>query len=95
MVIPKVSLISELKVTYIKFLSKEKFLKASKKELICILLFIGKDSLQLRILLVNSKGNNLKFCKLKIIFQSPCKLNLLFHHKDSLNKKIHSDTVYR
>ena len=42
-----------------------------------------------------SAESNLKFCKLKIIFQSPCKLNSLFRYKDSLQKKIHSDIVYR
>ena len=70
-------------------------MKVSKKELICILPFIGEKSLQLRTHLVNSTENNLKFCKLKVIFQSPCKLNWLFHYKDSFKKKIHSDIVYR
>ena len=35
------------------------------------------------------------FCKLKVIFRSPCKLNSLFRYKDSLQKKICSDIVYR
>ena len=51
--------------------------------------------MQLRTRLVNSIESNLKFCKLKVIFQSPCKLNSLFRYKDSLQKKIPSDTVYR
>ena len=51
--------------------------------------------MQLRTGLVNSIESNLKFCKLKIIFQSPCKLNLLFRYKDSLQKKIRSDINYR
>ena len=42
-----------------------------------------------------SAESNLKFCKLKIIFQSPCKLNSLFRYKDSLQKKIHSNIVCR
>ena len=70
-------------------------LKASKKELICVLPFLGKRSMQLRTRLVNSIVSNLKFCKLKVIFQSPCKLNSLFRYKDSLQKKIRSDIVYR
>ena len=36
-----------------------------------------------------------KFCKLKVILQSSCKLNPLFRYKDSLQKKIRSDIVYR
>ena len=63
-------------------------LKASKKELICVLPFLGKRSMQLRTRLVNSIESNLKFCK-------PCKVNLLFRYKDSLQKKIRSDIVYR
>ena len=77
------------------FIKKEVVLKASKKELICVLPFLGKRSMQLRTRLVNSLESNLKFCKLKVIFQSPCKLNSLFRYKDSLQKKIRSDIVYR
>ena len=76
------------------FIKKEVVLKASKKELICVLPFLGKKSMQLRTRLVNSTESNLKFCKLKVIFQSPCKLNSLFCYKDSLQKKIRSDIVY-
>ena len=67
------------------FIKKKVALKASKKELICVLPFLGKKSMQLRTRLVNSIENNLKFCKLKVIFQSPCKLNSLFRYKDSLS----------
>ena len=77
------------------FIKKEIVLKASKKELICVLPFLGKKSMQLRTCLVNSIESNLKFCKLKVVFQSPCKLNSLFRYKDSLQKKIRSDIVYR
>ena len=77
------------------FIKKKVVLKASKKELICVLPFLGKKSMQLRTGLVNYIESNLKFCKLKVIFESPCKLNLLFHYKDSLQKKIRSDIVYR
>ena len=70
-------------------------LKASKKELICVLSILGKKSMQLITRLVNSIESNLKFCKLKVIFQSPCKLNSLFRYKDSRQKKMHSDIVYR
>ena len=51
--------------------------------------------MQLRTRLVNSRESNLKFCKLNVIFQSPCKLNSLFRYKNSHQKKIHSDIVYR
>ena len=49
--------------------------------------------MQLRTRVVNSIESNLRFWKLKVIFQSPCKLNSLFRYKDSLQKKVCS--VYR
>ena len=45
--------------------------------------------------LVNSIESNFKFCKLKVIFQSLCKLSSLFRYKDSVKKEIRSDIVYR
>ena len=50
---------------------------------------------QLRTRLVNSIENDLKFCKLKVIFQSPCKLSSLFRYKDSFKKEIRSDIICR
>ena len=76
-------------------MKKEVVMTASKKELIYILPFFGNKSLQLRTRLVNSIENNLKFYKLKVIFQSPCKLSSLFRYKDSLKKEIRSDIVYK
>ena len=68
---------------------------ALKKELVCFLPFIGKKSLQSRSKLVKSVQNNLNFCHLKVVFQSPYKLRTLFRFKDTLDKKIRSDLVYR
>ena len=51
--------------------------------------------MQSRTRLVNSIERDLEFCKLKVIFQSPCKLNSLFRYKDSLQKEIRSGIVYR
>ena len=51
------------------FTNKEVVLKASKKQLTCVFLFIRKKSLQLRTRLVNSIENNFKFCK--VVFESP------------------------
>ena len=54
-----------------------------------------EKSLQLRSKLVKSVQNNLSFCHLKVVFQSPYKLHTLFRFKDTLNKKIRSHLVYR
>ena len=77
------------------FIKKNTFLTASKKQLVCVLPFIGKKSLQLRSRFIKSIQGNLQFCSLKVVFQSPCKLRSLFHFKDTLDKKIRSDLVYR
>ena len=45
--------------------------------------------------LVKKQQNNLSFCHLKVVFQSPYKLHTLFHFNDTLEKKIRSDLVYR
>ena len=68
---------------------------APKKESVCVLPFIGKKSLELRSQLVKSVQNNLNFCHLIIVLQSPYKLCTLFRFKDTLDKKIRSDRVYR
>ena len=76
------------------FIDKKIYALAPKKELVCVLPFIGKKSLQLRSKLVKSVQNNLSFCHLKVVFQSPYKLHTLFCFKDTLNKKICSHLVY-
>ena len=69
------------------FIEKKPFLTASKKQLVCVLPFIGKKSLQLRSRLVKSIQGNLQFCSLEVVFQSPCKLRSLFHFKDTLGQE--------
>ena len=65
-----------------------------KRELICILPYLGKASLDLRTRLRRTIERNLPFCKLKIIFRCKCRLNTLFRFKDSLEKKIRSGIIY-
>ena len=66
-----------------------------KRELICVLPYLGKASLDLRTRLRRTTERNLPFCELKIIFRSKCGLNTLFRFKDSLEKKIRSGIIYR
>ena len=54
-------------------IDKKVFSVAQKKELVCVLPFIGKKSLHLRSRLVKSIQKNTKFCSLNIIFQPSCK----------------------
>ena len=83
------------RLVYISLLTDKKvYTFAPKKELVCVLPFIGKKSLQSRSKLVKSVQNNLNFCHFKVVFQSPYKLRTFFCFKDTLDKKIYSDLVY-
>ena len=64
-----------------------------KKELTFVLPYLGKLSLDLRTRLRGIIERSLPYCKLKVIFRSKCRLNTLFHFKDSLEKKI--QIIYR
>ena len=59
-----------------------------KKELTFVLPYLGKLSQDLRTRLREIIKRNLPYCKLKVIFRSKCRLNTLFHFKDSHEKKI-------
>ena len=61
----------------IVFIKKEVVLKSSKKELICILPFIGNKSLQLRIRSVNSIEN--KAWLAHLISRFACKARVIVH----------------
>ena len=68
---------------------------ALKKQLIYVLSYFGKKSIQLRSCTVKIVNNSLGCCELKVGFRSPCKLNNLFHFKDTLQRKVCSFLVYR
>ena len=74
-------------------IDKKIYALAPRKGLVCVLPFIGKKSLQLRSKLVKSVQNNLSFCYLEVVFQSPCKLHTLFRFKDTLNKNLFSSCL--
>ena len=65
-----------------------------KRDLICVLPYLGKASLDLRTRRRSTIERNLPFCKLKLIFRSKCRLNTLFRFKDPLGKKIHCRIIY-
>ena len=55
-----------------------------KKDLVIVLLFIGKLSLDLRACLKNSISKNLPFCKIRIIFKLSTLISIFFHSKDKM-----------
>ena len=70
-------------------------LTVPKLQLVCVLLYTGKSSLDLRAHLRWTNAKNMRFCKLNVVFRSTCRLGNLFRFKDSLEKKISSGLVYR
>ena len=66
-----------------------------KGELIYVLPYLPKTSLDLRTRLRGAIEENLLYCKLKVIFRSKCNFNTLFSFKESLEKKIHSGLIHR
>ena len=58
-----------------------------KMELICVLPYLGKASLDLRTRLRRTIERNLPFCKLKIILDLSVDLTLYFASKIHLRKK--------
>ena len=57
-----------------------------KKELACVLSFLGKKSLEIKRRLQNAIEKMLPYCKLKIIFRSPSRTVHHFHFKYVLPK---------
>ena len=66
----------------------------AKKELVCVLLFLGRKSLEIKKRLQNAIERTLPYCQLKAIFRSSCKIANHFHFKDVLPKKLYSGIVY-
>ena len=60
---------------------KKEVWKLLKKDLFTSFVLLRTKSLQLRAHLVDSIESSLRFSKLKVIFQSPCKLNSVFRYK--------------
>ena len=77
------------------FVQRNLIFKVPKMELICVLPYLGKASLDLRTRLRRTIERKLLFCKSKIIFRSKCRLNALCRFKNSLEKKICSGIIYR
>ena len=65
-----------------------------KKELVCVFLFLGKKSLEIKKRLQNAIERTLPYCKLKVIFKSPSKIVDHFHFKDVIPKKLCSGIVF-
>ena len=70
-------------------------LTAEKKDLIIVLSFLSKLSLDLRTRLKNSISKNLPFCKLRVIFKSSTRISNFFQFKDKMAYCLRSNVVYK
>ena len=77
------------------FVKNKVSLTVPKLQLVCVLPYTGKSSLDLRAHLRRTIEKNIPFCKLNVVLRSTCRLGNLFRFKDSLVKKIISGIVYR
>ena len=65
-----------------------------KKELIIILLYLGKISQIVKTKLTKTMNKHMKFCKLRVIFQTNNRLKNYFCFKDFVPEKLLSSFIY-
>ena len=70
-------------------------LTAEKKDLVIVLPFLGKLSLDLKTRFKYSISKNLPFCKIRVIFKSSTCISNFFQFKDKMPYCLCSNTVYK
>ena len=70
-------------------------LTAEKKDLVIVLPFLGKLSIDLRTSLKNSISKNLSFCKIRVTFKSSTRISNFFQFKDRMSHCLRSNAVYK
>ena len=70
-------------------------LTAEKKDLVIVLPFLGKLSLDLRARVKSSISENLPFCKIRVIFKSSTHICNFFQFKDKMPYCLRSNVVYK
>ena len=66
-----------------------------KKDILFVIPYLGKNSLQLRTRLERLFNNKVQTCKLKIVFRTAVRLKNYFKFKDVIPKELLSGIVYR
>ena len=77
------------------YVAKQIVSTVPEKELLIVLPFLGKFSINLRIRLYISVSQTLPQCKIKVIFRSKNRLSNLFKFKDSLPLNVRSNLIYK
>ena len=66
-----------------------------KKELIIVLPYLGKMSQIVKTRLTKTMNKHMKFCKLRVIFQTNNRLRNYFRFKDSVPETLQSNLIYK
>ena len=92
-----VGLIDQCVKTFLNkiYVPKRILITVPKKDVLIVLPFLGKFSLNLRSRLYNCFNKMLPQCNIKVIFQSKNRLSNLFRFKDSIPKELCSHIVYK
>ena len=78
-----------------RFFEKPVTLTAEKKDLVIVLPFLGKLSLDLRTSSKYSISKNLSFCKIRVTFKSSTRISNFFQFKDKMSHCLRSNVVYK
>ena len=78
-----------------KLTEKPVTLTAERKDLVIVLPFYGKLSLDLRTRLRNSISKNLPFCKIRVIFKSSTRISNFLQFKHKMPYCLRSNVVYK
>ena len=66
-----------------------------KKELVITLPYLGKMSKIVKTRLTKTMNKDIKFCKLRVIFQTNNRLRNYFRFKDSVHETLRSNLIYK
>ena len=77
------------------YIQTPKALSMPKKELIIILLYLGNMSQIVKTKLTKTMSKHMKFCKLRVIFQTNNRLKNYFCLKDFVPEALRSSLIYK
>ena len=77
------------------FIQRLQISTVPKKELIIILPYLGKMSQIVETSLTKTMNKHMKFCKLRVIFQTNNRLKNYFGFKDSVPETLRSSLIYK
>ena len=77
------------------FAPKKIVFTVPKKEIMIVLPYLGKISLNIRTKIIRMVRSRIPYCNVRFVYQSKCKLSNLFTFKDRIPKFLRSGIVYK